>query len=213
MTDEELLELVERVRTKLRQVVSNATHWASARDDYVLTINNELQRLLDAGLNVGEWVIPESELLPSHGYHEPTPGHRVQVRRMNYERFLEYVSPMLDSLDREVVRRRNALAKDKPVQPSTPADPAEVWVIHGRDSAFRMTIYDLLRRVRLHPIEFNEAVARSGSGSPNVLDLILREIHTAPAIVSLLSPDDYAKLRPELRSEPKGAKKNIQAGY
>ena len=92
-------------------------------------------------------------------------------------------------------------------------DPSEVWVIHGRDEEFRRIIFDLLRKVRLHPIEFTEAVARSGSGAPVVIDLVLQEIQNAPAVVALLTPDDKAELRYELRPEPKDAPDNVQAGY
>ena len=84
-----------------------------------------------------------------------------------------------------------------------PEDSSEVWVIYGRDEAFRRTIFELLRSVGLKPIEFESAVKRSGSGSPFVLDVVLNEIGRAPAVVSLLTPDDYAELNEELRAEPK----------
>lgn len=80
-------------------------------------------------------------------------------------------------------------------------DPAEVWVIYGRNGRVRDEIFDLLRKVHLHPIEFIRAVHRSGQASPVVLDVVLREIRQAPAIVAILSPDDYAELREDLRSD------------
>jgi predicted nucleotide-binding protein len=46
-----------------------------------------------------------------------------------------------------------------------------------------------------------------------VLDVVLGEIRKAPAIVSLLSPDDYAELRKDLRKEPKDDPAHTQAGY
>jgi predicted nucleotide-binding protein len=213
MEDEDLLELLDRVRTKLHQTVSNATHWASARDDYVLTINAELQRLADAGIDVKEWIIPESELKPSQGFRESPSGQHVPVRRMDYERFLEFVSPMLSFLDRETARRHAVAGKSKTEEVSLPEDPTEVWVIYGHDEEFRRTIFDLLRSVGLKPIEFDTAVKRSGSGAPYILDLVLNEIRKAPAIVSLLTPDDYAELREELRADPKDAEEHKDAGH
>jgi predicted nucleotide-binding protein len=65
----------------------------------------------------------------------------------------------------------------------------------------------------MRPIEFETVVTRSGSGSPFVLDVVLREIRRAPAIVSLLTPDDYAELREEIRAKLKDDEASKDAGY
>jgi predicted nucleotide-binding protein len=213
MTDDEILELVERVFSNLDATCTVAASHRDPWEDQVLDFNRWLRRLIDAGLDVEEWLIPEYLIQPSYGRRTLPSGQVVQLKRVTAEEFFRRANPALQFLAREISKRRSAQVGDTPMARTLPDDPSEVWVIHGRDEGFRQTIFDLLRRIRLHPIEFNEAVARSGSGSPNVLDLVLREVRNAPAIVSLLSPDDYSKLRPELRSAPKNARKNIQAGY
>ena len=201
------------MRTKLHQVVSNAAHYGVALDETVETINSELRRLAEDGHDVAEWMIPESKLTVSSGYRTLLSGENVPVRRMNYAEFLEYSSPMVAYLDREVARRRQKLTSKNLAPPNPPSDRSEVWVIHGRDEPLRKAIFGLLLEVRLNPIEFETAVTRSGSGSPIILDVVLREINNAPAIVALLSPDDYAELRDELRAEPKDIVEHKDAGF
>lgn len=126
---------------------------------------------------------------------------RANELRVSRSRFDFYAVPALEGIAREIKRREArpdapGRAKIAP-NPSTP----EIWVIYGRNEHFRKIIFRFLRDVGLQPIEFNTAVARSGSGSPNVIDVVLKEIMNAPAIVCLFTPDDYAELRPELRDD------------
>ena len=164
-----------------------------------------------------EWLVPESLLRPMYGEKQLPSGRYVPLLRVSGEEFVQRSNPAIQYLDREIAKLRQERASRQSAQSarnprSEPADRSEVWVIHGRDEEFRRTIFELLRAVYLRPIEFNYAVARSGSGSPIVLDLVLREIHNAPAIVALLTPDDDAVLREELRAEPKDAAEHVQAG-
>ena len=208
MTDDELLELVERARSNVSAIVQVALSHRDPHDEQVHAFNRELRRLLEAGFDVGEWLIPESLLRHWYGQKRLPSGEYVPLLRVTGEEFLQRANPAMEYLNREVAKRRREGASRVDVQDASsselePVDPAEVWVIYGRDEEFRRAIFDLLRKAGLRPIEFDAAVTRSGSGSPVVLDVVLREIGRAPAIVSLLTPDDYAELREELRPEPK----------
>ena len=62
-------------------------------------------------------------------------------------------------------------------QPET--DPRQVFVIHGRNEPARMGLFTFLRSIGLKPIEWSEAIAMTGQGSPyigDVLDLSLIHI-------------------------------------
>lgn len=70
-----------------------------------------------------------------------------------------------------------------------------VFVVHGRNLAARNAVFTFLRAIGVKPIEWDQAIARTGSGSPyvgEVLDLAFRE---GQAVVVLLTPDDVAYLR------------------
>jgi hypothetical protein len=77
------------------------------------------------------------------------------------------------------------------------ANPERVFVVHGRNAAAADSMFEFLRELGLSPIEWDEAVALTGKGSPyvgEVLDVAFRE---GQACVVLLTPDDVAYLNSE----------------
>ena len=178
MRDDELLELIERVYTNIDMICKVAQSHRDPWDEQVYDFNRELRKLIDAGLDFNEWLIPENLIRPMYGERRLPSGEIIRLKRITDGEFFQRSNPAVAALAREIKRRRLAISGTNAATREVPDDPAEVWVIHGRDDAFRGTIFDLLRRVRLHPIEFNQAVAGSGSGAPVVLDLILSESTT-----------------------------------
>ena len=87
-----------------------------------------------------------------------------------------------------------------------------VFVVHGRDSEARKAVFEFLRAVGLRPLEWGQALALTGKGSPyvgEVLDVAFRE---AVAIVILLTPDDDAKLRPQFLTARDGREEQELTG-
>lgn len=77
-------------------------------------------------------------------------------------------------------------------------DPRKVFVIHGRNEVARRGMFDFLRSIGLQPIEWEQAIAMTGSGSPyigQVLDAVFNE---AQAVVVLQTPDDVGYLHDSL---------------
>src|SRR5436190_11007852 len=77
-------------------------------------------------------------------------------------------------------------------------DRRRVFVIHGRNERARKGLFEFLRAIGLDPIEWSQAVAMTGQGSPyigNVLDAVFS---AAQAVVVLETPDDIAYLDPSL---------------
>ncbi len=72
-----------------------------------------------------------------------------------------------------------------------------VFVIVGRDKRARRVVFEFLRAIRLHPIEWNEALAVTGQGSPYLGDVLDRVLATGAAVIVLQTPDDEVRLRPE----------------
>ena len=75
-----------------------------------------------------------------------------------------------------------------------PTDPQRVFVVHGRNQAAADAMFAFLSALGLKPIEWDQAVAMTGKGSPyvgEVLDVAFRE---GQAFVVLLTPDDVAYL-------------------
>lgn len=77
-----------------------------------------------------------------------------------------------------------------------------VWVVHGRDLGLRDSMFDFLRAIGLHPIDWSEVVSRTGGGAAPYIGSVLENAFAgARAVVVLLSPDDQAWLRPDLRDK------------
>jgi predicted nucleotide-binding protein len=77
-------------------------------------------------------------------------------------------------------------------------DPRVVFVVHGRNAAARTALFDFLRSIGLHPLEWAELIKRTGKPSPYIGE-VLGELKNAQATVVLLTPDDEAQLRQPFR--------------
>lgn len=78
------------------------------------------------------------------------------------------------------------------------ADPRFVFVVHGRDEQVRSALFDFLRALDLRPLEWEEAIKGTGKASPYIGEVLDYAFDHAQAVVVLMTPDDEARLRPEL---------------
>jgi predicted nucleotide-binding protein len=83
-------------------------------------------------------------------------------------------------------------------------DPRKVFVVYGRDDKQKDFFFDLLRRIQLIPIEFEEAIRLTGSGSPYIGDAVSTALKHAQVVLVLFTGDDLAHLRPELVRDSDG---------
>lgn len=76
--------------------------------------------------------------------------------------------------------------------------PNQVFVVHGRDLAAKDATFAFLRSVGIKPIEWNAAIAMSKRPAPYIGQILEAGFANARAVVVLFTPDDLAKLRPDL---------------
>jgi hypothetical protein len=77
-------------------------------------------------------------------------------------------------------------------------DPRKVFVIHGRNELARKALFDYLRAIGLDPIEWSQAIAMTGKGSPYIGEVLDTAFSAAQAVVVLQTPDDVAYLHESL---------------
>jgi predicted nucleotide-binding protein len=104
----------------------------------------------------------------------------------------------------EIMRREIELAvmqqpgRAEPAMQAASAEPQpnprRVFVVHGRNLKARDAMFTFLRSVNLDPIEWNEAVAFTGEGSPFIGEILHRAFSQATAVVVLITGDDLARL-------------------
>lgn len=70
-------------------------------------------------------------------------------------------------------------------------------MVHGRNAAARDSMFAFLRSLGLKPIEWDQAVALTGKGSPYIGEVLDVAFEEGQAVVVLLTPDDVAYLRRE----------------
>ncbi|WP_416970195.1 TIR domain-containing protein [Streptomyces sp. 4F14] len=96
---------------------------------------------------------------------------------------------------------------EKPSGPGTPTVPSDdvrarsVFVVHGRDEEVRSAMFGLLRRLDLRPLEWEQLVRATGKASPFLGEVVAHAPSQAQAALVLLTPDDIAKLHPQLLGE------------
>jgi predicted nucleotide-binding protein len=73
-------------------------------------------------------------------------------------------------------------------------DASKVFVVHGRNEAARMAIFDFLRVLDLKPVEWNEAIALTGKPTPSIDEILDAAFDETQAILVLLTGDDLVRL-------------------
>jgi predicted nucleotide-binding protein len=83
-----------------------------------------------------------------------------------------------------------------PMRPVKTTKNNSVFVVHGRDEKLRNSMFDLLLRFGLNPLEWNQAIHQAGGGAnPNIGRTINTMMKRAQAIIVMFSPDEQAKLK------------------
>jgi predicted nucleotide-binding protein len=82
----------------------------------------------------------------------------------------------------------------EPVRVADP-DPRAVFVVHGRNEAARVAMFDFLRSLGLLPIEWQQAVNATGRPTPYIGEVLRAAFGRAQAVLVLITPDDEGRLR------------------
>ena len=80
-----------------------------------------------------------------------------------------------------------------------PVNTREVFVVHGRNDEARDALFDFLRAIDLHPLEWSEAVQSTGKPSPYIREILDAAFSRALAVVVLFTPDDETRLNEQYR--------------
>ena len=89
----------------------------------------------------------------------------------------------------------------QPPQESPLRDHSRVMVVHGRNGQARDAMFVFLRALGSEPIEWEQAVAETGMGSPHNLDTVRAAMDVGQAVVVLLTAEDHAGLLSELAGD------------
>jgi predicted nucleotide-binding protein len=178
------LRLVHEIDTSLPMVLGRA------RGPLKLWRRNTAKRLAAAGLvNAGQELLRLSVLGPAD------PVLNIPHWINGYGRFLEDVRRMVEQnpslIEWELQVNSTATAGDR----------RHVAVVHGRNEPARNGVFAFLRALGLEPIEWQEAIRRTGSAAPyvgQIVDMLFAEVQ---AVVVVLTGDEDVQLRAPFRRE------------
>lgn len=92
-----------------------------------------------------------------------------------------------------------------PKYDQTTAKAKKVFVVHGRNSKIRASVFQFLREVGLHPLEWGDLVEATGNPAPTIIEVLRNAVDVAHAAVILFTPDDEARLREEFQADDDSA--------
>lgn len=79
-------------------------------------------------------------------------------------------------------------------------DTRAVFVVHGRNEVARAGMFDFLRALDLHPIEWSQAISMTQEASPYIGTVLDTAFSAAQAVIVLVTPDEITYLRTEYAS-------------
>lgn len=92
-----------------------------------------------------------------------------------------------------------------------------VFVVYGRNKAARHAIFNFLRALKLHPLQWSQAAALTGKASPTTLEVVAAGLAASQCAVLLFTADDSVQLRPSLGQEAPSFQPRpnvlLEAGY
>jgi hypothetical protein len=75
--------------------------------------------LIEAGLDMSEWLIPESAIKPSYGQRKLPDGRSVQLKRVTAEESFRRAYPAMQYLPDEISERSGVEAGDNAMAPTS----------------------------------------------------------------------------------------------
>lgn len=105
----------------------------------------------------------------------------------------DYVSAMITDIGKLRAEKTETIVGKEIVKGSK--NPRNVFVIHGRNIEERDALFQFLRSLDLHPLEWSELIRSTGSGTPYIGDILDKAFSEAQAVIVLMTSDDEGQLR------------------
>lgn len=139
--------------------------------------------------------LPDRKAVPEALFEDRTLVPREQLMALHHD--LEYCLGILIAYAGQGKEVEGPSAVD---QNMSRTDPANVFVIHGRNDHVRKAMFEFLRAIGLKPLEWLDLLHSTGHPTPYIGEVLNRAFERAQAVVALLTPDDLVTLHPRLRT-------------
>lgn len=109
--------------------------------------------------------------------------------------------PKSSSSPKKATSSKGAVNPKKNKTMQSDIDPRVVFVVHGRNIKARDALFQFLRSIDLRPLEWSDAIERTGKATPYVGEILDVAFAAARAVVVLFTPDDVAMLDEKYRND------------
>ena len=130
-----------------------------------------------------------------------TPAERAQIRGSLRGNVPDAVQSSANSVPAQPVRRPVRSRKGEKIAKTK---DNSVFVVHGRNEKLRRSLFDFLRALGLKPLEWEKVVLMTREINPYIGHILDNTMAKVQAVLVLFSPDDLAKLQPELLTNSDG---------
>lgn len=157
-----------------------------------LATSDEFKKLVDSASDTIDGVMAS---IPTHlrkfGFEIPLDAVRRKDESTAFA-LKAHVRNEVELLGRE--QELQIVQREEPVEKTVDVDRRKVWVVHGRNAKARDAMFAFLRAIGLEPMEWGEALALTGKGTPYTGEVLDRAFCEAQAVVVLITGDDLARL-------------------
>jgi predicted nucleotide-binding protein len=188
-------QLLQRLKTKLGVGTPRI---------YAIIADKASQTLLDRHL--AALIVATENSINIHKFS--TPEERAQIRG-NVGSFADSAKSSTNGAPAHPAKRSGRSKKTLKIAKTK---DNSVFVVHGRDDKLRRSLFDFLRALGLKPLEWEKVVLMTKRANPYIGDILDNTMAKVQAVVVLFSPDDLAKLRPELLTRSDGAPEKALRG-
>lgn len=116
---------------------------------------------------------------------------------------INYYDQCIENIDYaiQIIKKRGLKKEGKKAMSNN-----KVFVVTGRNEELRLSIFNLLRALKLDPMEWMEVIENADDPSPYLSKAIKKSIDEAAAVIIIMAPEEEAKLIKKMQTEPNDGK-------
>jgi predicted nucleotide-binding protein len=161
----------------IRSLILRSASWQGASEPIMKVLRDLFQHAADA--------LPEKQI--SFDDNNDLDGLRAQISALR----AKITAALIDIGGNPSQQLQEYISSNKTEHPP---DPRKVFVVYGRNSAFRTAMFTFLRAIGVEPMECGQVLRSAVQSSPFIGDALDHAFPKAKATVVLLSGDDVARL-------------------
>lgn len=133
----------------------------------------------------------------------------VSLKKIDFEAH-NFFSQCIENVDYVISTTFTNLNKTRK-GPERSVENKKVFVVSGRNEKLRISIFNLLRALKLEPMEWMDVISSTGHPDAYIHEAIKKSMDDAGAVIVIMAPEEEATLLKKFQSEPGDEKTYFQS--